>query len=195
MDDCVKRSDHPWTLPSPSAFRGRSAFRFRDDRGNWSGEITSTRLAKLDLEMPMEFEIEPGIHQVTRQIRIEGEIVLASDPEICLGLLVPWGEGEANLENYLSEYLEYLQEFNPDIRPEDFLDDFREYLPSEQPKGWELEVSPQVRVDDPSEPGRFALRLTTPIPAKTFLAVKAIDCEAPSRFVVSEIIGIEGAPY
>lgn len=193
---CIKRSDHPWSVSPPSGSRGQSTFRFKDDRGNWSGEITSTNLWKAHVEMPIEFEVHPGISQVKGEGKIEGEIILASDPEVCLVLMVPWGEGEGSLEDYLSEYLEYLQEFNPDI-PDVFVELFGEYLPSEPPEGWEFMVSPETIEAYPWGPerARFVVRLATPTLGKTLLAVKAIDCGDPSRFVVSEIIGIEGAPY
>ena len=203
VQNWIARSRGQWTLPGPPGFRGHSTFLFRDERQKWSSWITSTSVGKILWRREVGFGVqigqgEPEIVKVKGEDEIEAQIKFASDPEVCLVLLVPWGSGEANLENYLLEYLEYLQELNTDIRPEDidgFVEHVREYLPSERPEGWGLTISPQTITGGPFDAGWFTLTLTTPTTGKTFLAVKAIDCEDPSRFVVSEIVAIEGAPY
>lgn len=125
---------------------------------------------------------------------IEGEIIFAIDPKVSLTLLVPWGKPEDNLREYLMHYLEYLREFNPHIPPNLFLEYFKEYLPDKLPGDWAFAFSPQTIEGFPGKPNKFTLTLTTPGQGKTLLAVKVIDQRNPTRFVVSEIIGIQGHP-
>jgi hypothetical protein len=193
VQDWIMHSDRPWQLPAPSEFRGQSTFRFSDDREKWSDWITSACLGKIIFRMQSGIR-EPGIFEVKGGAEIEMELIFASDPEVSLVLLVPWGRAEANLKDYLFEYLYYLEELYPEIHHEAFIEQFGGYLPSERPEGWELTVSPQIIAGSPLEPGKFTLRLTTPTPGKTFLAIKAIHSGDPSCSVVSEIIGIDGAP-
>jgi hypothetical protein len=190
----LARSDRYWLLPTPSNFRGQSTFIFKDDRDNSSGKISSSSLALIEWKLGVRASSNQGklgTVSVSGGAEIGGGIKLANDPEIYLLILAPWEKGEANLNNYLIEYLKYLRGFYPWIEIDDSLRLLAEYLPKNRPEGWRLNIEPATIKSSPSIPGNFRLILKTDLPGKTFLAIKATEKENPRNFSISEIIGVE----
>lgn len=186
-------SDRPWVLPAPSQFRGQSTFHFTDDRNYRSGKISSSSIGQISWKLPVELLSEAGILKVKGEVKLEGSLIFAVDPEVSLVLLLPWGTGSENLKGYLAPYLEELKKNNPEISPADWWKDFDGYLPPQPPRGWEVSLSPPRIAGGPREPGMFTLKIATPTAGKTLLGIKAVLQGSPS-VVVSEVIGIDGAP-
>jgi len=189
VKDWTALSDRQWQLPAPSEFRGHSTFMFRDDREKWSGRIASASIGCIPFKIGPELRREDGTLEVGVSAEFEGEMIFATDPRVSLILMFPWGRGEADLTDYLSKYLQ--QQFGSVIRSA-FFKGFKEYLPSGLPKEWDISLSRESIQGSPEKAENFALKIAAPRPGKTLLAVKAILYGDPSRFMVSEVLGVEG---
>lgn len=195
VEDGVSRSVRAWNLPVPSQLRGKSRYLFTDDHGVQSGVISSSNLGEVDVTVEVDAESPdiPGFSTTfSGELFVSGTILIAVDPDIRLVIMVPWGSGEADLTTYVEELLSDLEGAQPDVNWPDVGEEIRQpFLPAEPPEGWTVQLSEESFFGlSPGEVVEFEAFFNLPTSGSSLFAVKVIDIDDPTRFVVSNLFGL-----
>jgi hypothetical protein len=200
-------STNPWIAGVPGRTRQASYF-FTDDRKVSGPRITVTS-ADFSLELSTRkgnAEVAAGAMNPASAVQLGGqlggsashqrltfEVHGISDPEIEIGLVLPWSSGERFNARTLVDDL--LNEVDPpsSARQRHLQRDrvLREWLPEESPPGWVIE--PQQTFMNVAEGGvgEGTISIYAPSSGACLMAVTGSDLNLPSVFVVSEFVAIQ----
>lgn len=193
-------SDLAWRLPEPPASSGTASYRFRDEIDRRSGLINVTGLATMALKFQAG---PPGPGQVpvisipaSEGLLLEGDVRFATDANIEIQVLVPWGSGDTDL-------LAFVEAYYGDVAGDpaaariafgEFLAANGDALPRAAPEQWQIGADPGGMQAVAGEGLGFDVNAALPTGGTTLMAIKIIDTDDRSRVVVSPIFRVVVAP-
>ena len=200
-------AEYSWETGSNNVTR-QSRYFFRDKDRNSSGALTVTEVdfstTRKGLKVngkavhKVPFVSEMGVDASAQSVTDIHRLGASRDPDVRVVLVHPGGEGEANLLNHVRDLLADTTESLPTEFSDGYLNDIADgYLARDTQWVPTFEDGSSVifaTVGPGKEPDigvSLDDALTSPSPFRSAYAIRVVDVEDESNFVVSDIVEIE----
>jgi hypothetical protein len=176
-----KARSEPWTLRTPG-HRLKWRLLFSDDQLHHSPVLHVSRVGTVRPSAGLAATL-PHVPVVGPTLEMEMEIVASIDPLIDLSVMTPWGQGGADMREFLFELAADSTETGDD--PGATAELLTSYLQPhlQRPDGWEFSLSrPQLNLGE-GERAEFVVRLYAPTPGSAAFAIRmtAVDQPGPNE--------------